>query len=94
MAAPQLETPEPVGEDGEELDEHEHEFPDDDIRAHGGYTPFEHLDFSEEDITHELTIRVDAPRSKCFQIWQDRLNYLEWFDNIGQVRCAHHPVRT
>lgn len=83
-------------EDAEEGDEHEtveeeedeedpFAFPDDDPRAHGGYTPFEELDWSEEDITHELSIHVDAPRSTCFQMWQDRYNYLEWFDSIAQV---------
>ena len=79
-----------IESENEEEDEEEDpfEFPDDDIRAHGGYTPFEELDWSEEDITHELSIYVDAPRSKCFHMWQDRLNYLEWFDNIGQVRCG------
>lgn len=60
------------------------EFHEQDVRAEGGYTPFETLDFSEDDITHEVTIKVDAPRSKCYQIWLDRLNYLEWFD-ITQV---------
>lgn len=85
VAAPQLETPEPDGED----DVYETQFADDDIRSKGGYTPFEELDFSEEDITHELTVHVDAPRSKCFQIWHNRLNYLEWFYNIGQVQQAN-----
>lgn len=58
-----------------------------DPRAQGGYTPFETLDFSDDDITHEVTVHVNAPRSKCFQIWLDRLNYLEWFD-ITQVCCT------
>lgn len=60
------------------------EYHEQDVRSAGGYTPFETLDFSNDDITHEVTIRVDAPRSKCYQIWLDRLNYLEWFD-ITQV---------
>ena len=75
----------PEEEEEEDDEDDPFEVPDDDIRAQGGYTPFEELDWSEEDITHELSIHVDAPRSKCFQMWQERLNYLEWFDNIGQV---------
>ena len=101
IPAPQLEIPEPEpeyepegegeGEEDEDEEEDVFQFPDDDFRSNGGYTPFEELDWSDEDITHELSIHVDAPRSKCFQIWEDRLNYLEWFDNIGQV---HHRQET
>lgn len=82
IPAPQLETPDPDNVDDEDCG---FEYPDDDFRSVLGHTPFEHLDFSDEDITHELTVQVDAPRSKCFQIWADRTNYLEWFDNIAQV---------
>ena len=64
---------------------------EEDPRAAGGYTPFETLDFSDDDITHEVSIRVNAPRSKCYQIWLDRLNYLEWFD-ITQVIQSLLPV--
>ena len=81
LPAPQLETPDPDDDDEEPA----FELPDEDIRSRGGYTPFEQLQFSDEDVTHELTVHVDAPRSKCFQIWSDRANYLEWFDNIYQV---------
>ena len=73
-----------LDEDDEGPEDPVSEFDDEDIRAEGGYTPFETLDFSNDDITHEVTINVDAPRSKCYQIWLDRLNYLEWFD-ITQV---------
>lgn len=82
IPAPQLETPDPDNVDDEDCG---FEYPDDDFRSALGHTPFEHLDFSDEDITHELTVQVDAPRSKCFQIWADRTNYLEWFDNIAQL---------
>lgn len=85
IAAPQLEVPEPEGEEEEDDEEDLHQYPDDDIRAEGGYTPFEELDWSDEDITHELSIHVDATRTKCFQIWEDRLNYLEWFNSIAQL---------
>ena len=81
IPAPQLEIPDP-DDDGEEAGLH---YADEDIRSRGGYTPFESLQFSNEDIMHELTVHVAAPRSKCFQIWEDRANYLEWFDNIYQV---------
>ncbi len=83
LPAPQLEIPDPDDDDEEAA----FEMPDDDIRSRGGYTPFEQLQFSDEDVTHELTVHVDAPRSKCFQIWSDHANYLEWFDNIYQVRA-------
>lgn len=98
IAAPQLEVPEPEGEDDDDEDEDEDDeedemqYPDDDIRAGGGYTPFEQLDWSDEDITHELSIHVDAPRTKCFQIWEDRLNYLEWFDSIAQVNYGQETL--
>lgn len=93
LPAPQLEIPDPDDDDEEPA----FELPDDDIRSRGGYTPFEQLQFSDEDVTHELTVHVDAPRSKCFQIWSDRANYLEWFDNIYQVRsqltlCPQHHL--
>ncbi len=84
LPAPQLEIPDPDDDDEEAA----FELPDDDIRSRGGYTPFEQLQFSDEDVTHELTVHVDASRSKCFQIWSDRANYLEWFDNIYQVRAS------
>ena len=93
LPAPQLEIPDPDDDDEEAA----FEMPDDDIRSRGGYTPFEQLQFSDEDVTHELTVLVDAPRSKCFQIWSDRANYLEWFDNIYQVGsqlplCPQHHL--
>lgn len=94
IAAPQLEVPEPEGEEEEDDEEDLHQYPDDDIRAEGGYTPFEELDWSDEDITHELSIHVDAPRTKCFQIWEDRLNYLEWFDSVAQVYLPSHIAWT
>lgn len=81
IPAPQLDTPDPDGDD----EDAGFQYPQEDMRSAGGYTPYEHLQWSEEAVTHELTIHVDAPRSKCFQIWADRANYLEWFDNIHQV---------
>lgn len=35
----------------------------------------------------QVAVRVEAPVSKCYQIWSDRLNWLQWFDMIEEVRC-------
>ena len=40
---------------------------------------------ADEDITHEVITTVDAPVNKCFKIWENRMNWLEWFDLLGQV---------
>ena len=32
-------------------------------------------------------LQVDAPVSKVFEIWEDRMNWNDWFDLIGQVGC-------
>ncbi|CAL8469745.1 g9287 [Coccomyxa elongata] len=50
-----------------------------------GYTPFEYITFTDELIQHTLTVQVDAPVSKVYRIWANRLNYNEWFDLIGQM---------
>ena len=44
-----------------------------------------HLLPADEDITHEVITTVEAPVSKCFKIWENRMNWLEWFDLLGQV---------
>eukprot|EP00891_Asterochloris_glomerata_P008245 jgi/Astpho2/8245/Aster-x1504 len=54
------------------------------FRERGNYTPFEYIGFTDEDITHEVITTVDAPVSKCFKIWENRMNWLEWFDLLGQ----------
>lgn len=54
-----------------------------------------HLLPADEDITHEVITTVDAPVSKCFKIWENRMNWLEWFDLLGQVSsrlCFQGPV--
>ncbi|EIE18215.1 hypothetical protein COCSUDRAFT_60416 [Coccomyxa subellipsoidea C-169] len=50
-----------------------------------GYTPFEYITFTDELIEHTLSIQVDAPVSKVYRVWANRINYNEWFDLIGQV---------
>ncbi|GAB4820294.1 hypothetical protein N2152v2_007340 [Parachlorella kessleri] len=54
-------------------------------REGGGYTPFEFISFSEIVLRHELVQRVEAPVAKCFQIWKDRFNWMQWFDMIEEV---------
>ena len=51
----------------------------------GGYTPFEFVDFTDEDVLHEVQVRVRKPRSHVFEVWADRLNYGEWFSLLGQA---------
>ncbi len=36
---------------------------------------------------HELTLNVNASCLKCYQVWYDRLNWMEWFGVIDEVRC-------
>ena len=54
-------------------------------REGGGYTPFEFISFSDIVLRHEVVQRVEAPVAKCFQIWKDRFNWLQWFDMIEEV---------
>jgi hypothetical protein len=51
----------------------------------GGYTPFEYVDFTDEDVLHEVQVTVDKPREHVFEVWADRLNYGEWFSLLGQA---------
>ena len=51
-----------------------------------GLTPWQFVDISEEQIKHEITVQVEAPLQVCYDVWADRLNYLEWFDLISEVR--------
>ena len=51
----------------------------------GGYTPFEYVDFTDEDVLHEVQLRVRKPRAHVFEVWADRLNYGEWFSLLGQA---------
>lgn len=49
------------------------------------YTPFEYLSFLDEEIVHHINVQVDAPVSKVYSIWEERLNWTEWFDLISQT---------
>ena len=51
----------------------------------GGYTPFELVDFTDEDVLHEVQITVEKPRAHVYEVWADRLNYGEWFSLLGQA---------
>ena len=51
-----------------------------------GCTPWQFVELSEEQIKHEITVRVSAPLEYCYSVWADRLNYTEWFDLIAEVR--------
>lgn len=37
---------------------------------------------------HEIVMPVAAGIEKCYSIWSDRLNWLQWFDMIEEVRCV------
>ena len=50
----------------------------------GGYTPFEMVGFSDEDVAHDVSVTVAAPRSTVYGIWADRANYGQWFSSIAQ----------
>lgn len=51
----------------------------------GGYTPFEYVDFTEEDVLHEVKISVSKNKEHVYEVWADRLNYGEWFSLLGQA---------
>ncbi len=34
----------------------------------------------------QVRVHVDKPVEHCYYIWLDRLNYLNWFDLISEVR--------
>jgi uncharacterized membrane protein len=50
-----------------------------------GYTPFEFLEFTDIPLKHEVSIWVDRPVSDCYKIWDNRLNWMQWFDMIDEV---------
>jgi uncharacterized membrane protein len=50
------------------------------------YTPFEMIEYSDTVLKHEVRVHVAAPVDKCYSIWSDRLNWLQWFDMIEEVR--------
>ena len=54
----------------------------------GGYTPFEFVSFADDDVLHDVSVTVAAPRPLVYSIWADRSNYGEWFSLITQ--SVHH----
>jgi uncharacterized membrane protein len=34
----------------------------------------------------QVSVTVDAPLEKCFEVWADRINYCQWFPLIQEVR--------
>lgn len=54
----------------------------------GGYTPFEFVSFSDDDVLHDITVTVAAPLPTVYAVWADRANYGEWFSLITQ--SVHH----
>lgn len=54
-------------------------------KSSGGYTPFEFIEFSNIVLKHEVSIRVKAPPSHCYQVWHNRCNWMEWFDLIDEM---------
>lgn len=50
-----------------------------------GYTPFEFLEFTNIPLKHEVSIWVDRPVADCYKIWDNRLNWMQWFDMIDEV---------
>ena len=36
----------------------------------------------------QVRVHVDKPVEHCYYIWLDRLNYLNWFDLISEVRTS------
>jgi uncharacterized membrane protein len=50
-----------------------------------GYTPFEFLEFTNIPLKHEVSIWVDRPVADCYKIWDNRLNWMQWFEMIDEV---------
>lgn len=71
--------------DGEREEEEELFSPPAWAGRRGGYTPFEYVDFTDEDVLHEVQITVNKPRKHVYEVWADRLNYGEWFSLLGQA---------
>ncbi|KAL6777899.1 hypothetical protein ACKKBG_A16130 [Auxenochlorella protothecoides x Auxenochlorella symbiontica] len=54
-------------------------------RRQGDYTPFELIEYTDKAMQHEVVMPVAAGIEKCYSIWSDRLNWLQWFDMIEEV---------
>lgn len=50
-----------------------------------GYTPFEFIEFTNIPLKHEVAVWVDRPVADCYKVWQNRLNWMQWFGMIDEV---------
>lgn len=50
-----------------------------------GFTPFEFIEFTDIPLKHEVSVWVDRPIGDCYQVWDNRLNWMQWFDMIDEV---------
>ena len=50
-----------------------------------GYTPFEFIEFTTLPLKHEVSVWVDRPIADVYKIWDNRLNWMQWFDMIDEV---------
>ncbi|EFN50851.1 hypothetical protein CHLNCDRAFT_141763 [Chlorella variabilis] len=57
----------------------------DGIEGKAGYTPYEFIDFTDIQLKHELVARVERPISEVYALWENRLNWPEWFGMIEEV---------
>jgi hypothetical protein len=63
------------------------------LRKHDrGYTPFEFIDFTDIAMKHEVSIWVDRSIEDAYRVWDNRLNWMQWFDMIDEVGFhEEHP---
>lgn len=54
-------------------------------RREHGYTPFEFIEFTDLPLKHEVSIWVDRSISDCYDIWESRLNWMQWFTMIDEI---------
>ncbi len=61
--------------------------PDDLMVPFEGYTPWATISYNTEDPTlkHSVSVEVDATADTCFRLFDDVLNWGEWFNNIHRV---------
>lgn len=61
--------------------------PDDLMVPFEGYTPYSMVSYNTNDPTlkHTVSVEVDAPADTCFRLFDDVLNWGEWFNNIHRV---------
>lgn len=64
--------------------------PEDLMVPFAGYTPWSMVDYNTEDPTLKYTVSVDVavPCNTCFRLFDDVLNWGEWFHIIHRVRAV------